>query len=165
MPKKSESLWNKVVNWGMWVVGCELVGVIGVGATRTALPVWYAQLVKPNFVPPGWVFALVWIFLYALMGSAASLVWAKRKTRRGVSEAIAIFGVQLILNLAWVQIFFGLRNIEVAFVVILALVGTILFTMAKFSKIDGRAYMLMVPYVMWVGFAAFLNLAIGLLNG
>ena len=98
------------------------------------------------------------------MGYALYLVWNKGLHKKGVADAVALFGVQLILNVVWSYLFFGLRNPFLALIEILVLWGTILVTTLKFGKIDKTAGHLMIPYLFWVGFASVLNLAIVLLN-
>jgi tryptophan-rich sensory protein len=98
------------------------------------------------------------------MGYALYLVWNKGLKKKGVTDAVAIFGVQLILNVVWSYLFFGLRNPSLALFEIIVLWGAILATTLKFGKIDRSAAYLLIPYLLWVGFASALNLSIVLLN-
>lgn len=125
---------------------------------------WYPMLAKPFFSPPSWVFGPVWTLLYVLMGYSLYLVWSKGLKKKGVSDAIAIFGVQLVLNVVWSYLFFGLRNPLLALVEIVVLWFTILLTYSKFHDVEPKAGHLLLPYLTWVGFASILNLAIVLLN-
>lgn len=139
---------------------CELAGFIGSIFTTPAIPKWYANLPKPAFSPPSWIFAPVWITLYALMGIAAFLVWKKGPARKDIKIALVIFMLQLALNTLWSIIFFGARNPGVAFLDIILLWLAILSTIYAFSKISRSAAWLLAPYIIWVSFAAYLNFMI-----
>ena len=144
------------------VVICQLAGIIGSIFTMEAIPTWYATLVKPSFVPPNWLFAPVWTALYLMMGVALYFVVLKKG--KAVDLAVKIFGVQLSLNILWSFIFFGQRNPMLAFFEIILLWLAILLTIVKFDKVSRPAALLMVPYLLWVTFAAYLNYSIWLLN-
>jgi tryptophan-rich sensory protein len=143
---------------------CLSAGGIGSAFTTAAIPEWYATLVKPSFSPPNWIFAPVWTLLYILMGLAASLVWQKGLQSPQVRAALVIFLLQLILNMVWSFLFFGLRSPLYGLVDILFLWAMILVTIAAFSKVSTLAAALLVPYVLWVTFATGLNFGIFLLN-
>ncbi|WP_239806273.1 TspO/MBR family protein [Croceicoccus hydrothermalis] len=124
---------------------------------------WFASLVKPDLYPPGWLFGVVWTILYALMGFALALVVASdRRAYKG--SAVAVFLIQLAVNLAWSPIFFGAHLIGMAFFWILLMLVLIITTMAIFAKVSRLAAALLVPYLAWVSFAAILNLQIWQLN-
>ncbi len=144
----------------------ELAGILGSAATMPSIPTWYATLEKPALNPPSWVFGPVWTTLYALMGIAAFLVWKHYSGRRKsqVTTALKIFGVQLLLNVSWSVIFFGLQNPGLAMVNIIALWLAIAWTMVVFYSISRLAAYLLVPYLLWVSFAFYLNCAIWALN-
>ena len=124
---------------------------------------WYAHLAKPAFNPPAWVFAPVWTLLYLAMGIAAGLVWQQRQVAR-VTPALALFLVQLALNAAWSWLFFGLHFIGWALVDLTALWLAIGATLLAFWTHRPLAGLLMVPYLLWVSFAALLNFQIWRLN-
>ena len=145
------------------IVICELVGVIGGLFTAPAIATWYNLLRKPSFNPPAWVFGPVWTALYAMMAAAAWLVWL-RAGGRGAAGALAFYGLQLALNVAWSGLFFGLRLPGAAFVEILVLWAAIAATTVAFSRHSAAAAVLMLPYLAWSTFAAFLNFAIWRLN-
>lgn len=138
---------------------CLGAGIIGSFFTASAIPTWYATLVKPSFSPPNWIFGPVWTTLYILMGTSLYLVWISKK-----KIVPNIFWVQLILNTSWSIVFFGMKNPELAFVNIIALWVAISLTIEKFSKISKTASYLLYPYLAWVTFALFLNLSIVKLN-
>ncbi len=124
---------------------------------------WYATLVKPMWTPPGWVFAPVWIVLYVLMGVALWLIWERRSARLS-SAAITVFMMQLIFNVVWSWFFFGLHSPALAFADICLLWAAILATILLFARIYRPAVLLLVPYFLWVSFAAVLNFSIWRLN-
>jgi len=132
--------------------------------TDEAISVWYAGLNKPFFNPPGWLFGPVWTVLYALMATAAFLVWQKGFDNPAVRVGLGLFAIQLVLNAAWTPIFFGLKMPLLAFVEILMLLFAILLTTAAFTKVSIVASLLLVPYVLWTSFAAVLNATIWLMN-
>jgi tryptophan-rich sensory protein len=143
---------------------CELAGVIGALFTSPSIPGWYAGLVKPSFNPPDGVFGPVWTTLYALMGVAAWLVYEKGLQGAKVHRALSIFAAQLIVNTLWSIVFFGAHQILGAFVLIVALWLLIAATMQLFWKISKPAAALLVPYLVWVSFAAVLNVMLYVLN-
>ncbi len=144
------------------VLMAQTAGAIGAAYTSASIPVWYAGLIKPSFSPPNWLFAPVWITLFVLMGIAAYLVW--RKEELGRKDALETYLASLILNAWWSLIFFGMHEINLAFFEILILWVVILLTAMKFYRIDKAAGILFIPYILWVFFAAILNLKIALLN-
>lgn len=141
-----------------------LAGVMGSVFTTSAIPVWYAGLVRPALAPPNWVFAPVWTVLFALMGVAAFLVWRRGFARNAVRIALGVFVLQLALNVFWSAIFFGLRNPGAAFVEIIGLWLAILVTVVLFARVSRPAAYLLVPYLAWVSFAMYLNAAFWLRN-
>jgi tryptophan-rich sensory protein len=146
------------------IVACLAAGAIGSVFTRSAIPTWYATLEKPAFNPPNWLFAPVWTLLYIMMGIAAFLVWRKGLENRQVRIALIVFLIQLVLNALWSVVFFGLESPLYGLIVISALWVAILFTVLKFFRISSVASVLMWPYLLWVTFAAVLNVSIWLLN-
>ncbi len=147
----------------LFVAVCFAVAGLGSLFTtpQTASGGWYETLQKPFFTPPNWLFGPVWTLLYLAMAVSGWLVW--RKT--GLSgTAMALFAVQLVLNLAWSLIFFGLQAPGGALLEILILWTAILLTILAFSRVSRPAGWLLVPYLAWVTFATALNAAIWLLN-
>lgn len=142
----------------------ELAGIIGSIFTVSAIPTWYMTLAKPALNPPSSVFGPVWITLYVFIGIAAFLVWKKGLDRKDVRKALAVFGVQLVLNTLWSIIFFGLRSPFWAFIEIMLMWLAIIWTMILFYRISKPATWLLVPYILWVSFAAYLNYSIWVLN-
>ena len=141
-----------------------IVGFLGSIATTSQISTWYATLVKPLWAPPNWVFAPVWTTLFILMGIALYLVWRQGLERKDVKFAILIFGVQLVLNLLWSVVFFSFHAILGAFIVILILWIAIFANIIAFYVISKPAGILLVPYIIWVSIASYLNYTIYLLN-
>lgn len=141
-------------------------GAAGIGSwfTTPALGSWYAELRKPAWNPPGWIFGPVWTVLYLLMAIAAWLVWRKAGFGAG-RTALVLFAVQLVLNVAWSALFFGQHNPGAAFVDIVLLWLAIAATAAAFRPFSPAATWLLAPYLAWVTFASALNFAIWRLNG
>ena len=148
-------------------VAVNLVGAVGVPFTATG-SAWFAGLDLPGFYPPSWAFGVVWPILYALLGVAAALVYfagrdGEAPTGR-VRTALALFGVQLAVNVAWSPVFWGLERPDLGLVVLFALLPLVAATIAAFDRIDRRAAALLVPYLAWVCFATALNYGIWALN-
>ncbi len=146
------------------IVICQCAGAIGALFTRRSIPGWYQNIKKPFFNPPDWIFAPVWTTLFALMGIAAYLIWRKGLHTSGVKNAMAIFLLQLLLNILWSALFFGCRSIGGALVVIVLLWLAILWTMVTFFSLSMAAFLLIGPYIIWVSFAVILNIALLVLN-
>lgn len=124
---------------------------------------WYEGLMKPALTPPGWVFGPVWTLLYTMMGVAAWLVW-KRQGYAAASRSLWLFLLQLGLNALWSYLFFGLKNPGLALLDIVALWLAILTTLIAFFRHHRPAGQLLLPYLLWVSFAVYLNLQFWRLN-
>ena len=146
------------------VLACQCAGFIGSIFTTPSIPTWYATLQKPPFTPPNWLFAPAWITLYLLMGISAFIIWRRGIDHRRVREALIVFLIQLILNSLWSIVFFGLKSPLYGVIVIVALWMAILFTIFRFFKLSTTAGGLLFPYILWVSFAAVLNISIWVLN-
>jgi len=146
------------------VAACELAGALGAIFTTPAINGWYATINKPAFNPPDWTFAPVWTFLFFLMGVSLYRILEKDLKDRTVKSALMIFIAQFILNVTWSIIFFGLHRPSDAFMEIVVLWFAILLTIVQFHKIDEKAALLLVPYLLWVSFAALLNFSVWILN-
>jgi translocator protein len=145
----------------------QLAGIIGSVFSVSAIPNWYATLEKPALNPPSWVFGPVWVTLYTLMGVAAYLIWTASPEglmERRIRTALTLFGVQLILNALWSIVFFGFENPGGAFAIIVLMFLAIAATIILFHRIRKVAGWLLVPYILWVSFATYLNYAIWVLN-
>lgn len=136
------------------------VGGLASLLTRNSMEM-FESLIKPPLAPPGWVFPVVWTILYILMGIASYLVVT---SERANNTALTIYGIQLAFNFLWPLIFFNLGMYLAAFIWLIALWLLILATRELFGRISEPAGYLMVPYLLWVLFAGYLNLGIYLLN-
>jgi tryptophan-rich sensory protein len=151
---------RSVTGFLLWLAVCMAAGAVG---SRFLPGEWYAALVKPSWNPPSAVFAPVWTTLYVLMAVAAWSVW-RRVGFAGARVALSLFVAQLVLNGLWSYLFFGIHRPDLAFAEIIVLWATILATTVGFWRISGSAGMLMVPYLLWVGFASALNWQLWRLN-
>jgi len=140
------------------------VGALGGLATAKSVQTWYPTLNKPSFNPPNWLFAPVWTSLYVLIGIAAYLVWIRKDSITHFPRTVAIYLIQLILNLAWSFIFFYLHEIGFALFEILLLLAVIIVNAVMFYKINKWAGLIFIPYILWVTFASFLTYNIFILN-
>lgn len=145
-----------------FVIVSLLAGFLGSQLAGSSMMNTYGYLNKPSFAPPAWVFGPIWLVLYVLMGISAALVWKFRK-EKNVKKQFALFFVQLVLNLLWPLIFFGLGQYFLAFIEILVLFIVIMATILSFSRISKASAYLLFPYLFWVGFASILNFAIALI--
>lgn len=155
---------NSWITLIIFILLCEAVGIAGSFFTISNIPGWYAGLVKPSFNPPSWIFGPVWTTLYLLMGIAGYLLWRKRGEIPQAKKAFAWFFIQLALNSIWTPIFFGAHRLGVAFGEIVLLWIAILVTIAIFWRAIKSAALLLIPYAVWVTFAAVLNFALWRLN-
>jgi translocator protein len=156
----------KKISVGKLVVSIAIpliAGALGSVFTTPAVKSWYLTINKPAWNPPSWVFAPVWTTLFVMMGVALYLVWSK-KMNKGVRLALNIFAAQLALNVFWSVIFFGWESFWLAYAEIILLWIFILLTIVKFWKVDKTAGWLLLPYILWVSFASFLNLTVARLN-
>lgn len=145
------------------IILCLSVGFIGSLVTTPSISTWYLALQKPFIAPPNWVFAPVWTILFILMGVSLYSVWTK-KTKINKNSAYLFFGIQLVLNFLWSYIFFGLHLPSIAFIEIIILWVFILLTILNFRKISQISANLLTPYILWVSFAAILNLSFVIVN-
>ena len=165
------SYWKDSLRLGFSIAIPLMAAAIGSVFTSESVSTWYQTIEKPTFSPPNWLFGPVWTTLYVMRGISLFLVWratntttfTKDRRNRKIAAFIA-FGSQLILNVLWSFIFFGLRSPQLAFAEIVILLISIVVTIVIFYKISRLAAVLMMPYAGWVTFASFLNLQIWLLN-
>jgi benzodiazapine receptor len=158
--RRGSTWWMPIV----FILGCELVGVLGAVTTEAGTSTWYLGLNKPAFQPPGWVFGPMWTLLYAMMGVAAWRVWFLGRVGRERRTALWLFGAQLALNAAWSPVFFGAHWVGTALVIIVLLWIALAATIVAFRRVDRRAMWLLLPYLAWITFATILNAAILQLN-
>jgi len=168
---------NKPLKLIISILICQAAGILGSLFTAPNIQTWYASINKSALSPPNWIFAPVWTILFLLMGISLYFVWIKSKKIRGKRQksqvqafnklkksALIIFSVQIILNILWSAIFFGLHIIGIAYIELMLLWVFILITIIKFYKISKPAAYLLIPYILWVTFAAILNFSLVLAN-
>jgi benzodiazapine receptor len=159
---------HQVLGLLAFLAASALVAGLGGLATASNVTGWYATAEKAPWSPPNWVFGPVWSILYVAMAVAAWLIW--RRHADGTRPALTAYAVQLVLNLLWTPVFFGLyptlgtAALWIAFVIILALAAAVAVTVMYFGPISRTAGLLMLPYLSWVIFAASLNLWAALNN-
>jgi tryptophan-rich sensory protein len=157
-------MFKKIVKLFIFVLICLGAGFLGSVFTTPSIPTWYANLNKPSFNPPNWLFAPVWTILFILMGFAGFLIWQKGFKNKKVKKALAFFLAQLVLNVLWSFLFFKFHSPFLALLDIIILWFLILLTTIKFFKINNVAGLLLIPYLLWVSFASLLNYAVYRLN-
>jgi benzodiazapine receptor len=156
--------WADIARLIISIIACEGAGAIGAIFTTPAIPTWYKGLRKPAFTPPNSVFGPVWITLYLLMGVAVFMVWREGLSQEGVTIAFTVFWIQLVLNILWSVIFFGLKSLFGGMVMIFLLWIAILVNIIMFFGVSSIAGGLLIPYIIWVSIAANLNVRIWILN-
>ena len=135
---------------------------MGAGLTATSVQTWYVTLNKPWFTPPNWLFGPMWLTLYTLMGIATFII-SQKKTKLA-KQTINFFLVHLVINAIWSPIFFGLKQVFLALIVITTMWVVIIILIGKYGKIDKWAGWMLVPYLMWVSIATALNFEVWRLN-
>lgn len=154
---------NNLYDLLIFVLSAELAGVLSslfagnIGAV-------YQTLEKPPLSPPDWVFTVVWIILYALMGISAFLVYHSGAEPVRVKSALRIYWLQLVVNFSWSIVFFRFQAFWAAAVVLAILLILVITMLVKFAKIRPAAALVSVPYLIWILFAAYLNVATAVLN-
>jgi len=156
--------WNDAIRLLVSIIACFAAGGIGSVFTFKAIPIWYAGLKKPPYTPPKWVFGPVWTTLYILMGISVFLVWQSGLTSSGATLAFTLFWIQLCVNALWSVIFFGIKSKGVAVIAILVLWLLILATIVVSFPVSRWAGVLLIPYILWVSIASYLNIGVWWLN-
>ena len=144
-------------------LGAGAVGALFSPGFSASAAHWYAALLKPGWLPPQKWLAPVWTAIYLLMAIGAWIIWRERY-HRGRAAAITAYGIQLVLNALWAPVFFGWKNIDAGLFGIVALWLAVGWTMREFARVAPVAAVILVPYFLWVTFAAAVNLAVWRLN-
>ncbi len=155
---------KRVLKFFISVGLCLLVGFLAGYATQSSVNTWYTTLQKPSFNPPNWLFAPVWTTLYFLMGLAFFLVWNKERNTPKRRTAMTLFLIQLFFNAMWSVAFFMMQSPLWGLVDISILFLLIILTIFAFFRVSRLGGVLLIPYLLWVGFAAILNYTILILN-
>ncbi len=153
----------KLVKLIVSVLLVMIIGAVGGVATSSEIAGWYANLVKPALNPPNWVFGPVWTLLYIMIGVALFLYWTSDK-KVAKLKGFVVFYLQLWLNMMWSLLFFGWHSPTLALVDIGLLWIVILININMFQKVSKWSGWLLVPYLLWVSFAAYLNFGVWRLN-
>lgn len=157
-------MWQKIKPYLVSVVIALGVGGFSALVTRGNMDI-YDDIVRPPLSPPSILFPIVWTVLFILMGIGAAIVFVNRKKKpEAVRNALALYVANLIANVTWSILFFNNRAFFLSFLWILVLWAIILAMIVAFGKVNKTAAFLQIPYLLWVTFAAYLNLAIYLLN-
>ncbi len=150
----------KIIGLVVWILICFIPAIIG---SQFGPGDWYQTLTKPEWNPPNWIFGSVWTLLYISMGISVWIIW-KNYGLKTAAIPITFFIAQLILNALWSWFFFGLENVGLAFIDIVALWTLIFITLILFWKLNTWSGVLLLPYIAWVSFATVLNYNIWQLN-
>jgi len=155
---------NRILTLALCIGLCLAVGFAGSTFTPEPGSWYYTTLNKPEWNPPDWLFAPVWTVLFIMMGTALAKVLGAGWQKNEVKTGVALFAVQLMLNLGWSASFFGMQSPMKGLVVIAWLWIFIVLTMVAFARVSKPASLLLAPYLAWVSFASFLNFTILQLN-
>jgi tryptophan-rich sensory protein len=155
---------KKIINFVLAVGICLLAGYIASYYTTPEIPTWYAGLNKPDLTPPSWVFGPVWTVLYILMGFSLYLIIESGLKSIEGKVGLALFGLQLILNVGWSFFFFGQHSTFWGLLAIILLWAVLLCTIIQVFRISFTAAVLLLPVLVWITFAGILNYQIMILN-
>lgn len=153
---------QKITNALLFIVGTELVGVLSSILSGGNFSAFYQSLNRPPLSPPGWLFPIMWTILYALMGYSAHLIYESDSFRK--KGALMLYGAQLFANFLWSPVFFGLKSLGGATVVILVMLVLIIAMLVRFWGIRRLAVYLNLPYLVWSLYAAYLTIGVLVLN-
>lgn len=159
-PETTPHRWKLIAS----ILLCQAAGVLGIPFTMAGMRGWYQALEKPALNPPSWIFGPVWTALFLMMGLALYLVWNRTPLQKRETRALTWFFIQLALNVLWSFFFFYLRAPGLAFFEIVLLWLAIAVTIFHFWRISYVAGVLLLPYIFWVSFAAYLNFMLWRLN-
>ena len=153
--------WDKIAPYVISIAIALAVGGLSAYLTKDKMQE-YAALNQPPLAPPGWLFPVVWTILFVLMGISAAMVWKSDAPER--SDALTVYGTQLAVNFLWSIFYFNFNARLLAFFWLIFLLLLVILMTAKFGKISPTAAKLQIPYILWLLFAGYLNLATYLLN-
>ena len=155
---------NNVIKLVVSILASFAAGGIGSLFTFKAIPTWYAGLKKPRYTPPNRAFGPVWTTLYVLMGISVFLIWQKGLSTNGALLAFVLFWIQLAINAIWSIIFFGMKSRGGGVITIIVLWLFLLATIIASFRVSGWAGTLLIPYIVWVTIASYLNIGVWILN-
>ena len=152
--------------WKPYIISTIIALVVGTLSgllSMNGMKIYEADVVKPSLTPPGWLFPVVWTILYALMGISAAKIWLTPESRSR-SKGLNLYVAQLIINFFWSLIFFNQQAFGFAAIWLLLLWILVALMIREFYKVDRKAAFLLIPYLIWLTFAAYLNIAVWILN-
>lgn len=156
---------NRTTQIAIMVVLCLTFGYLSSLIAQNSLNAWYAELEKPFFTPPNWLFASGWIVSFVVMGIASGIIWNKKSLEvESVKKALLFFFVQLLFAVLWFYLLFGLHNLLLASIEIFLLFLLIYETYFLFKLLNKTAGKLLLPYLFWVGFISVFTISIYFLN-
>ncbi|MBF4468607.1 MAG: tryptophan-rich sensory protein [Methanobrevibacter arboriphilus] len=153
-----------IIKLGISLLIVYIIALIGSFITYPEISTWYASLAKPSWTPAGWVFPIVWNILYILMSIGLFFVWKDGIKDKKVKIALYVFAVQLGLNLLWSIVFFGFHSLNGGLGIIILLWLFILLNIIVFYRVYKLAGILLIPYIIWVTIAMYLNYTVYILN-
>ena len=149
--------------YAFWILMAEGAGALSGWLSREGMKIYESTIVQPPLSPPSWLFPIVWSVLYALMGIGAARIWmAPPGIHR--SRGLNLFIIQLIVNFFWSLIFFNLQTFGFSLLWLILLCGLVLWMILEFRKVNKSAGNVQIPYLIWLAFAAYLNLGVWYLN-
>lgn len=155
---------SSILRLAVCLAVCVGVGFLGSRSTTPAIQNWYALLAKPPGTPPNWVFPVVWTTLYMLMAVAWWLLWDKSERTADRRKAISLFLIQLAVNASWSPIFFSAKAVGPALLIIVVMVISTVATIIHSRRVNRLAAALLLPYLAWIIYAAYLNGGVWMLN-
>lgn len=147
----------------IFIISAELVGVVS-ALLSGGFSDFYDKYIEPPLLPPSWLFPVVWTILYAVMGFSAYLIYSSEADKIKINKALVVYWTQLAVNFLWSIVFFRFEALWLAFVLILLLLALIIAMILSFKKLRPVAGYINIPYLLWVSFATYLNLAIAVIN-
>jgi translocator protein len=154
------SFWKPVL-----IAAAAAIVVATVGGTLTDIGIWYQSLIKPAWQPPDWLFGPAWTLIFALATASAVHAWRDADSRARREWIIGLFALNGFLNVLWSLLFFTLKRPDWALIEVVLLWLSILLPIIFFWRFSRPASLYLLPYLLWVSFAAILNLAVVRLNG
>jgi tryptophan-rich sensory protein len=131
---------------------------------KDEIPNWYKKLIKSKLNPPNWIFGPMWTLIYISIGYSGYIIWAENKSFSGHNFAWIVYFIQLVLNYLWTPLFFRLHLLYISFIEIILTAFSIALNIFVFYNINQTAGLILIPYLLWVSFASFLNYEIWRLN-
>lgn len=155
-----------IIKWKSFIVNILIpitVGILSALFTKGSMDI-YKSIILPPLSPPGYLFPIVWTILFILIGISSYIVWETDIGIENKKRALTVYGLDLIVNFIWSIVFFNLRDYDFSVFIIILLLLIILANIILFRNISKRASLFLIPYLIWVSFATYLNIAIAVLN-